>query len=110
MVMVVSLERLSSPGNGVHDVPHNVEDDVVYDALCGERLRVECYTCQGVNAQWSHIVRRGGGGRNDSMKNKRYPAELSAGYSVYVALVSLRCRYSPGRDTCHEGSHGHRQQ
>ena len=47
MVMVVSLERLSSPDNGVHDAPHNV----VHDALCGERLRVECYTRQGVNAQ-----------------------------------------------------------
>ena len=61
MVMVVSLERLSSPGNGVHDVPHNAPDNVVHDALCGERLRVECYTRQGVNAQWSHRVRRGGG-------------------------------------------------
>ena len=61
MVMVVSLERLSSPGNGVHDAPHNVPDNVVYDALCGERLRVECYTCHVVNAQWSHSVRRGGG-------------------------------------------------
>lgn len=51
MVMVVSLERLSSPDNGVHDATHNVPDNVVYDALCGERLRVECYTRQGVNAQ-----------------------------------------------------------
>ena len=61
MVMVVSLERLSSPDNGVYDAPHNAPHNVVHDALCGEHLRVECYTRQGVNAQWSHSVRRGRG-------------------------------------------------